>query len=119
VGNILITDDDETYRNSIQKVLEKEGYTVRAAADVDHALDELDRHSFDLIFCDYRMPGKTGIDFLVELRKRHSVVPVLMISAHADAAIQADAIALGALDMLAKPIRRRDLIDLAARFTGG
>ena len=118
MGTILVA-DDETYRNSLRKVLEKEGYTVRATADVDHALDELDRNSFDLIVCDYRMPGKTGMDFLVELRKRRSAVPVLMISAHADAAIQAAAVALGALDMLAKPISRRELVDLAARFTGG
>ena len=119
MGNILVADDDKTYRDSIQKVLEKEGYTVQAAADVDSALNEVDRHSFDLIVCDYRMPGKTGIDLLVELQKRHSRVPVLMISAYTDATIQAAAIALGASDMLPKPLRRRELIDLAARFVGG
>jgi DNA-binding NarL/FixJ family response regulator len=65
------------------------------------------------------MPGKTGIDLLLELKRQHSPVPVLMISAFADAATQATAIDLGALGILKKPIRRRDLIDRASKVVGG
>jgi DNA-binding response OmpR family regulator len=118
VGCILIADDDENYRDSLQKVLEKEGYTVVAVGDVDSALTEFDRRPFDLIVCDHRMPGKTGIDLLVELRNRQSRVPFLMISAHADAANHATVVGLGGLDLLAKPVRRRELIDLAAKVVG-
>ena len=119
MGKILIADDDKTCRDSIQKVFEKEGHTVQTAADVDSALDVLAADQFDLVVCDYRMPGKTGIDLLQELKRQHSPVPVLMISAYADAATQATAIDLGALAILKKPLRRKDLIDRASKVVGG
>jgi DNA-binding NtrC family response regulator len=79
VGSILVADDDKTCRDSIQKVLEREGHLVETAGNVDGALEALDRSHFDLVVCDYRMPGKTGVDLLVELKNRRSQVPVLMI----------------------------------------
>lgn len=119
MGLILVTDDDKTCRDSIQRVLEREGYRVESAADVDGALEALRAHRFDLVVCDYRMPGKTGIDLLQEMKRQRSDTPVLMISAYADAATEARAIELGAIELMRKPIRRRDLIDRAARVVGG
>jgi DNA-binding NtrC family response regulator len=119
MGTILVADDDKTCRDSIQKVLEREGHTVRTAENVDRALAALGSGHFDLVVCDYRMPGKTGLDLLVELRSRHSSVPVLMISAYADASVEAAVLKLGALDVLKKPIRRQELVQRAARVVGG
>jgi DNA-binding NtrC family response regulator len=119
VGAILVADDDKTYRDSIQKVLEREGYCVESTGDVDSALEALRMRRFDLVVCDYRMPGKTGIDLLKELRRQKSDIPVLMVSAWADAATEADALDLGAFELLKKPIRRQDLIDRTAKFLGG
>ena len=116
MGMILVTDDDTTCRNSIQKILEREGHTVEGAADVDHALAAMKRQSFDLIVCDYRMPGKTGLDLLTELRRVHSTTPVLMISAFADSETEAEAKRLGAEDLLRKPFRRQELVDHALRY---
>ena len=118
MGNILIADDDKTCRDSMRRVLERDGHVVWVAEDVDRALGELDVVSFDLIVCDYRMPGKTGIDFLVELEKLRSRVPVLMISAYADAATTDTALQLGALAVLNKPVRRKELIARAAEAMG-
>ena|SRR5437879_7538845 len=120
MGTILVADDDKTCRDSIQKVLEREGHTVHTAGDVDGALEALGLNHFDLIVCDHRMPGKTGVDLLIELRRRHSSVPVLMVSAYADALVEAAAILkLGALDVLKKPLRRQELIDRTAKVVGG
>ena len=119
MGTILVADDDKTCRDSIQRVLEREGYTVHAADGVDSALRELGACRFDLIVCDYRMPEKTGIDLLRELRRQHSTVPVLMISAYADPGTEAAVRELGALDLMRKPIRRRELIDRASKVLGG
>src|SRR6185436_19234509 len=107
MGNILVADDDRTCRDSIQKVLEREGHTVQTAGTVDSALEELGAHHFDLVVCDYRMPGKTGIDLLIELQRRQASVPVLMISAHADALAEESILQLGALELMKKPIRRK------------
>ena len=119
MGTILVADDDKTCRDSIQKVLQREGHTVQTAESVDGALDALDNGHFDLVVCDYRMPGKTGLDLLVELRHRQSHVPVFMISAYADALVEAAILKLGALEVLKKPIRRRELVTRAARVVGG
>src|SRR6266446_2653459 len=119
VGSILVADDDRTCRDSIQKVLEREGHTVQTAENVDGALEALCTNHFDLVVCDYRMPGKTGIDLLIELRRKASLVPVLMISAHADASVEDAILRLGALDLMKKPIRRQDLVERTAKVVGG
>ena len=119
MGNILVADDDKTCRDSIQKVLEREGHTVQTAESVDGALEVLRLHDLDLVVCDYRMPGKTGIDLLIELKRRRASVPVLMISAHADALAENAMRQLGALGLMKKPIRRQELITRATQAIGG
>jgi len=119
MAHILIADDDKTCRDSIQKVLEREGHTVHTAENVDGALETCALNHYDLVVCDYRMPGKTGIDLLIELRRRDSAVPVLMISAFADAPVEAAVKRLGALDVLKKPIRRQELVERTAKVVGG
>jgi len=119
MGTILVADDDRTCRDSIQKVLEREGHKVQTAENVDGALKVLEAGHFDLIVCDYRMPGKTGIELLVELRRQASPVPVLMISAYADASVEDAIRRLGALDLMKKPIRRQDLVARTAKVVGG
>jgi DNA-binding NtrC family response regulator len=115
VANILVTDDDKACRESMQKVLEQQGYMVRATADVDSALHELSARHFDLVVCDYRMPGKTGIDLLVEMKHCRFSVPVLIVSASADVQTQAATLEHGAIGFLKKPVRRQDLLDQAAK----
>jgi DNA-binding NtrC family response regulator len=119
MGKILVADDDLTCRESIRRVLEREGHTIRTAEDVDGALNALSMDRFDLVVCDYRMPGKTGLDLLVELKRRQASVPVLMISAHADASAEEAILQLGALELMKKPIRRQQLVERAARVVGG
>src|SRR5438093_3061644 len=119
MGTILVADDEKSCRDSIQKVLEREGHTVQTAESVDGALEALRLNHFDLVVCDYRMPGKTGIDLLIELKRRRESVPVLMISAYADALAESAILQLGALELLKKPIRRQELINRAAKAVGG
>lgn len=113
MGMILVADDDRTCRDSIQKTLERAGHTVEGAADVDSAIRAAGERAFDLIVCDYRMPGKTGLDLMAELNEIGSQVPVLMISAFADTHTEAEATRLGAQAILKKPFRRQELLDCA------
>jgi DNA-binding NtrC family response regulator len=113
MGLILVTDDNQTCRDSIQKTLEREGHRVEGAADADAALEALSLRDFDLVVCDYRMPRKTGLELLAELRHRGSEVPFLMISGYADASTEFAARQLGAASLLRKPFRRRQLVDSA------
>jgi DNA-binding NtrC family response regulator len=115
MATILVTDDDEECRETIRKALEREGHILESAADVDEAIKAVKRTQFDLIVCDYRMPGKTGLDLMVELGALGSRVPVLLVSAYADLQTEGLAKDLGAVAFLKKPFRRQQLLDYAAR----
>jgi DNA-binding NtrC family response regulator len=109
--SILIADDDCGCRDTIKMALEREGYIVESAAGVDDALCAIHRRSFDLIVCDFRMQGKTGLDLLAELHEHGLQIPVLMVSAYADAVTEETFTRLGAAGFLEKPFRRQHLID--------
>ena len=116
---ILVADDDQMFRESIRRILERQGYDVESVPDVDSALRSLGERHFDLVVCDYRMPGRSGIDLLKELNQQESRVPVMMVSALLDAATKELARELGAVEILDKPVRRQDLINGAAKVIGG
>ena len=119
MATILIADDEKTFRDSIQKVLEREGYEVEAVDSVDSALQRLSLRSFNLVISDVRMPGKSGIDLLKELSLRGCPVPVILVSAYADSDTEVAAKAMGASGLLHKPLRRRDLVECAGRAMAG
>ena len=114
MATILVTDDDRECRETILRTLEREGHTLEGASNVDEAIAAIKRRQFDLIVCDYRMPGKTGLDLLLELSELGSRVPVLLVSAFADLQIETTARRLGAVALLRKPFRRQQLLDFAA-----
>jgi DNA-binding NtrC family response regulator len=115
-GAVLIIDDDRDCSDSIRAVLERNGYEVESADHVDAAVEALSTGKFDLVFCDYRMPEKTGIDLLREVRRQGWDVPVVMISAHLDPVAEQDARALGAARFINKPLRRREVLEAASHF---
>jgi DNA-binding response OmpR family regulator len=65
------------------------------------------------------MPDKTGIDLLREIRREGWNVPVVMITAYVDAVTEARARELGLVDLMKKPVHRRELLDLTTRTFGG
>jgi CheY-like chemotaxis protein len=115
MATILVTDDDRACRDTMQLTLERQGHEVEGAADVNGALDALHERNFDLIVCDHRMPGRTGLDLLLELKQQGSKIPFMMVSACADTDTEAAARRLGASGLLRKPFRRQDLIDAVGR----
>ena len=74
-GTVLIVDDDRNCSESIRAVLEREGYEVKSAERVDAAVEALSTGKFDMVFCDYRMPDKTRIDLLREVRSQRCDIP--------------------------------------------
>ena len=114
-GAVLVVDDDKNCSESFRSVLERDGYTVESADHVDTALKALRSRKFDLVLCDYRMPDKTGIDLLREVQHERLEVPVVMITADVDSCVADRARELGVADMMTKPVRRRDLLAIAAR----
>jgi DNA-binding NtrC family response regulator len=111
MSRILVVDDDPTCRDSVKVVLHKAGHCVDGAEGVDQALAALDRSPADLVVSDYRMAHKTGIDLLKAIRDRETGPRVLLLSAHVDPAIEETALALGAVGIIRKPVKRHELIE--------
>jgi CheY-like chemotaxis protein len=82
LGSVLIVDDEAAIRESLQTLLEFEGYSVDVANDGTEGLARIAEHPFDLVLLDFAMPERNGIEILREIRERDSELPVIMITAY-------------------------------------
>ncbi len=107
---ILLIDDDEGLRESLQLVLSAEGYEVSGAEDAHAALARLKNSSFDVVLCDLRMPGMDGMELLPQLVRRMPQTPVIMMSAYGTDDLALEAMNRGAHDYLTKPFQPGEVI---------
>jgi len=112
-AKILIIDDEENIRFSLERFLLAEGYEVATAENYNEALCRINETDFDLIFTDIILKGKTGIDLLQEIRQRNLQSPVVMFTGVPDIETASSAVRLGAYDYLPKPLRQDTLIRVA------
>ncbi|MBN9511399.1 MAG: sigma-54-dependent Fis family transcriptional regulator [Alphaproteobacteria bacterium] len=113
---ILIVDDDTALREGLAETLADLGHRPEQAADGAAALARLAHGGIDAVLLDLRMPGMDGIEVLRRLRARGDGPPVAVLTAVATAANTIEAMRLGAVDHLTKPIGRADLAGLLARM---
>ena len=103
--DILIVDDEQDIRQLITGVLEDEGFQARSASNSDKALEELQKRQPSALLLDVWLEGSrlSGMDLLRHVRKRHTDLPVLMISGHGSIETAVAAIRDGAYDFVEKP----------------
>ena len=101
---ILIVDDEAPIRDSLQEILESEGFEVELAGDGLQALQILTDSEFDLVLSDIKMPRMDGMELLTHLAKNFPRLPVVMISAHGTVQTAVEATKLGAFDFITKPL---------------
>ena len=106
--HLLVVDDDRRIRDLLSRFLHAEGYRVTTAQSAADARAKLDGLSFDLLILDIMMPGETGFDLAKALRST-SAVPILMLTARAEAESRIAGLEIGADDYLAKPFEPREL----------
>ncbi|MDO5484014.1 MAG: sigma-54 dependent transcriptional regulator [Desulfovibrionaceae bacterium] len=101
---ILVADDDATHCDMLRVLLQEWGYAVEEARDGLAAVEACRRRPFDLVLMDVRMPGKSGLEALDDIRALNPALPILVMTAfsHVEAAVQA--IKAGAYDYLTKPL---------------
>jgi len=99
---ILIIDDERAVRASLRDILEYENYHVEEAETAIEALEILKNKTFDVIFCDIKMPKMDGTEFL-EQSKTLTDAPIIMISGHGTIDTAVDALKKGAYDFIEKP----------------
>jgi two-component system phosphate regulon response regulator OmpR len=106
--HVLVVDDDRRIRDLLSRYLQREGYRVTTARSAAEARARLDGLAFDLLILDVMMPGESGFDLARALR-RTSQVPILMLTARAEAESRIAGLEIGADDYLAKPFEAREL----------
>jgi len=112
---ILIVDDEETQRKVLAGFLRKRGFEAVQAASAEAAVAEASSRTIDLVLTDLRMPGRTGIDLVDDLRRVNPEVPVIVMTAFGTVATAVEAMKRGAADYLTKPIDLDELEVLIAR----
>jgi two-component system response regulator AtoC len=100
---VLIADDDEALRESLELFLASEGYEVVGAPDGAAALAQLERAPVDVVLCDLRMPGMDGLELLPQLLRQLPGLTVILMSAYGGRELALEALKRGAYDYLAKP----------------
>jgi two-component system response regulator PilR (NtrC family) len=100
---ILIVDDEQSMRDFLTILLQKEGYEVEARGDGDSALRCLEGKTFDLVISDIRMPGIGGLDLLHSIKGKYPTLPVILITAFVSPGDAVAAMKDGAFDYISKP----------------
>jgi len=102
-GSILIIDDEAGIRESLQTLLELEGYDVETAANGEQGIARLGDRSFDLVLLDLALPDRNGIDLLAEIRAHAPQLSVIMITAYGTVENAVKAMQAGAANFVQKP----------------
>jgi len=110
VRRALVIDDEEGVRSSLCLLLGDEGYDTCAAGDASAALDWARRETFQVVLCDVRMKGRSGLDVLPELVALQPEAIVLVMSAYGDVQQALEAVRRGAYDYLSKPFEAEELM---------
>ena len=108
-ANILLVDDEATILRSVGAYLEREGYTVRTAANGRAALKEAATFHPDLVVLDIMLPELDGLEVLRQLRQSSDVY-VIMLTAKADETDKIVGLSMGADDYVTKPFSPRELV---------
>lgn len=104
MAKILIIDDERSIRNTLKDILTFESHNVDLAEDGKMGLQLAAENTYDIIFCDIKMPQMDGIEVLENLHESAPEVPVVMISGHGNIETAVEAIKKGAFDFISKPL---------------
>ncbi len=108
-ANVLIVEDDQGIQDMLQYALESEGYKLHQAYSVKQAWEVVESKSLDIVLLDWMLPDNSGIDLLHRIRKYHSMLPVIMVTARGEEEDRVLGLDVGADDYMTKPFAVREL----------
>ncbi|HXT24482.1 MAG TPA: sigma-54 dependent transcriptional regulator [Candidatus Eisenbacteria bacterium] len=109
-AQLLLVDDDANTLASLSRAFRLAGHEATVCDNANRAVELLRSEKFDLIFSDVVMPGKSGLEFLEEIKNAGVQAPVILISGQANIEMAVRATKLGALDFLEKPLSTDKLL---------
>ena len=113
---ILVVDDEEPIRTLISRLLDRRGYTVSGASRYDEAMDMLATERFDILLTDHMMPGKKGLDLIVESNKKYPDIIKILFTGMGGRDLYREIINKGAVfSLIEKPFTNDQLVDTVDR----
>ena len=107
---VLFVDDEIDFLETLLKRMKKRGVDVTGVGSGEDALSFLDTNQVDVVVLDVRMPGMDGIETLREIKRRHPLIEVIMLTGHANLEVAIEGMELGAFDYLMKPMDIDELL---------
>jgi len=117
-ADVLVVDDEEVVRSGVARILEAAGWRVSCAGSVSDALAHPQLERCQLVLCDLRLPDGFGTSILTALRARRLATPVVVITGYATSDSIDEALAAGAVSVLAKPFDEEELLAAVAGVLG-
>tara|TARA_Y100000590_G_scaffold49225_2_gene52077 strand:+ start:880 stop:2241 length:1362 start_codon:yes stop_codon:yes gene_type:complete len=116
-NEVLIIDDNFDIRNLISGILKDKNYKVREAANYDQAAFEIKKKLPDIAIIDVKLDkgDKDGIELLKQIKKTNDLIPVIMISGHANVEMAVESLKLGAYEFITKPFAMEQLLNFVSR----
>jgi len=109
IAHILVVDDDDGIRSLVKKYLNENNFLVTTANSAEDASEKIKIIKFDLIILDIMMPGKNGLEFINDNKKKLDS-PIILLTAKGEASERVEGLEIGADDYLAKPFEPKELI---------
>ena len=109
IAHILVVDDDDGIRTLVKKYLNENNFLVTTASNAEDASEKIKIVNFDLIILDIMMPGKSGLDFLKQNKKKLQT-PIILLTAKGEPDERIEGLEIGADDYLPKPFEPKELI---------
>ena len=108
-AHILIVDDDDRIRELVKQYLNDNNYLVTTANSAEDAKEKVSIIKFDIIVLDIMMPGKSGLEFTFENKKKINT-PIILLTAKGEASERIEGLEIGADDYLGKPFEPKELV---------
>jgi len=102
--SILIVDDEDAQRNVLKGYLEKKGYKIYSAASGNEGIKTVQNNLIDIVLSDFKMPDKTGLEVLEEVKKINPEISFVILTAYGTIEDAVKAMRLGAFDYISKPV---------------
>jgi DNA-binding response OmpR family regulator len=115
VKRVLLVDDNEEILSVVQDALKEPHYRVEYSSDPFAAMTRFATETFDLVICDIKMPGVSGLVMVEELRHSYPHLPVIFITGELSDDSAREALRLRAAGVIEKPFRLRELRDKVAK----
>jgi len=109
-GVVLIIDDEEEIRESIEMLLSSEGFTTDTAADGEEGLRKIEQNLYDAVLLDLMLPGKSGMEVQKDIKRIDPTLPVIIITAIGALETAVTAIKEGSFDYITKPWNNEKLV---------